>query len=101
MNVPNQIPRKAPQGVYETRLPGSTGAMLTTKEAADFLGLRDATLRGWRMAGVGPPYFTMGVTRHRGVRYDRADLEVFKSERRCVSSVLRTRRSDATFQKSA
>lgn len=75
--------------------------MLTTREAAAFLGLKDATLRGWRMEGVGPPFFTMGATKQRGVRYDISDLERFKSERRCVPSVRHMGRHHAALQEVA
>jgi hypothetical protein len=94
-------PPKAPQAIRECSQASTPGKMLTTKDAATFLGLREATLRGWRMNGIGPPFFTMGVTMHRGVRYDMADLEQFKSERRCVPSVRHMGRHHAALQEVA
>ncbi len=102
MKGSNQIPpRKAPQPVRESQHPSIPGKMLTTKEAATFLGFREATLRGWRMEGIGPPFFTMGATKNRGVRYDMTDLERFKSERRCVPSVRHMGRHHAALQEVA
>ncbi len=99
---------KEPQQTHHQKPPQSVGLditgmsqMLTTREAAVFLGLKEATLRGWRMNGIGPPFFTMGATMHRGVRYDMSDLERFKSERRCVPSVRHTGRDHAAIQKAA
>jgi hypothetical protein len=61
--------------------------MIGTREAAKFLGLKESTLRGWRCAGIGPVFYTISPQR---VMYDLADLEQFKSERRCVPSVPHT-----------
>jgi hypothetical protein len=46
----------------------------TTKEAADYLNVPEATLRWWRYRGVGPPSFKLGPRR---VMYRRADVEVW------------------------
>ena len=93
--------RKPPQATNIPSATSTSSEMLNTREAAAFLGLKEATLRGWRMEGSGPPFFTMGVTKHRGVRYDRSDLERFKSERRCVPSVRHMGRYHAAVQEAA
>lgn len=47
-----------------------------TKAAAD-LGMKPGTLRSWRSRGLGPPYTKIGGR----VRYDPADLEIYKGAR--------------------
>lgn len=47
--------------------------LLTTTEAANFLGLKPNTLAKWRVAGVGPLYVALG----RAVRYRVSDLKLF------------------------
>lgn len=71
--------------------------MLSTKEAAKFLGLKEATLRGWRCAGIGPAFYTISARR---IMYDEADLRAFKSERRCVP-MPHSEGLHAAFQKTA
>jgi hypothetical protein len=56
---------------------------LTAKEAAAFLRCSESTLRNWRCEGRGPAFHKLS---ERKVIYDRADLERFKLERRCVPS---------------
>ncbi|MDP9037810.1 MAG: helix-turn-helix domain-containing protein [Acidobacteriota bacterium] len=75
-----------------------TSSMLSTKEAAAILGMEETTLRGWRCDGVGPPFYQITP---RAVRYDRADLQRYKAERRCVPSVRHTKDAHAAFQKTA
>jgi DNA-binding transcriptional MerR regulator len=58
--------------------------MLNTKEAAKFLGLKESTLRGWRCAGIGPPFYAISPQR---VFYDEADLNKYKADRRVVPSI--------------
>ena len=58
--------------------------MLSTRQAAEFLGLEEATLRGWRCEDIGPPYHRLSP---RSVRYDLSDLQQYKSERRCIPSL--------------
>ena len=48
--------------------------LLTTKEAADFLGFHEQSLKRWRMHDEGPRYLKLGA---RKIRYRRADLEAF------------------------
>jgi predicted site-specific integrase-resolvase len=46
---------------------------LTTRQAAERLGIPEATLRWWRSVGKGPPSFTLG---HR-VFYRLTDVEAW------------------------
>lgn len=48
---------------------------LTTKEAAEYLGLSPNTLAGWRYMNTGPTYQRLGTSRRAKVRYRRADLD--------------------------
>ena len=57
--------------------------MLNTREAAKYLGMNESTLRSWRCKGIGPAFYTMSL---RKVVYAEADLEAYKSERRCEPS---------------
>lgn len=61
-----------------------TSNMLTPVEAAAFLGVEEATMRDWRCSGKGPDFYRITA---RCIRYDRSDLQRWKSERRVVSSV--------------
>jgi len=54
---------------------------LTTREAAEYLGLAPKTLEGWRIRGAGPRYVKLGDGRRSGVRYDRDELDRFLLER--------------------
>lgn len=55
-----------------TNQPSNDGAtrLLSTKEAAEFIGIKPATLEHWRWENVGPPYLKVG----RAVRYRKLDL---------------------------
>jgi len=56
---------------------------LDTKDAADYLDLKPATLEAWRCRGGGPRFVKLG----RSVRYRRADLnEWIESRTRCNTS---------------
>lgn len=48
-------------------------AHLTTRQAADYLGLSPNTLSRWRWSGDGPPFKKLG----RAVRYGVADLDAW------------------------
>jgi excisionase family DNA binding protein len=50
---------------------------LTTREAAQFLGVNAATVSNWRSRGVGPVFRKIG----RLVRYRKADLEKYLRSR--------------------
>lgn len=46
---------------------------LREEQAADYLGLKSATLTRWRWSGSGPRYYKIGGA----VRYRLADLDAF------------------------
>ena len=50
---------------------------LNNEEAAQYLGLKAATLNKWRVFGEGPPFIKVG----RLVRYRRTDLDAYLSRR--------------------
>ncbi len=50
---------------------------LNNEEAAQYLGLKAATLNKWRVYGEGPPFIKVG----RLVRYRRTDLDAYLSDR--------------------
>ncbi|MGE0183881.1 MAG: helix-turn-helix transcriptional regulator [Parvularculaceae bacterium] len=50
---------------------------LNNEEAAQYLGLKAATLNKWRVYGEGPPFIKVG----RLVRYRRTDLDAYLSNR--------------------
>lgn len=52
--------------------------LLTTKEAAEHLGLKEVTLRTWRRTGSGPMYVELSP---RAVRYRPEDLQSFAESR--------------------
>lgn len=52
--------------------------MMTENDMAFYLGLSKRTLRQWRLEGRGPRFFKVG----RHVRYDPADLEIYKQQTR-------------------
>ena len=54
-------------------------AKLSTKEAADRMGVSPSTLRYWRMIHVGPPFFRYSPQNY---RYDERDVEAYVNERR-------------------
>jgi len=47
---------------------------LTTKQAADYLGVSPRTLEMWRHRGTGPAYYKVGRSR---VVYSREELDAF------------------------
>lgn len=53
------------------------GENWTTKQAAEFLQIKETTLEQWRWNGKSPRFIKMG----RCVRYRKADLEAFMNER--------------------
>lgn len=52
--------------------------VLTSAEAAEYLGLKPITLDVWRQYGKGPEYIKMG----RAVRYRKEDLDRFMDKNR-------------------
>jgi excisionase family DNA binding protein len=57
-------------------------SLLTTKEAAKYLGLSVSTLNKLRLTGEGPAYFKLG----RSVRYRLSDLDIWVEKRRRAST---------------
>lgn len=51
--------------------------VLSTKEAAEYLGLSVNTLAGWRYLNQGPTYQRLGTSRRAKVRYRRADIDAW------------------------
>jgi predicted DNA-binding transcriptional regulator AlpA len=60
---------------------------LNTAQAAELLGIRPATLRGWKAQRLGPPFIQLSP---RCVRYDERDIQLYVDERRVVPSVRET-----------
>jgi predicted DNA-binding transcriptional regulator AlpA len=58
--------------------------LLTTQQAADMLGVKPATLRGWRCAKTGPKFTRLTA---RSVKYAQVDLDRFIAERTVTPSV--------------
>lgn len=55
----------------------ATIALLTEREAAEFLAVSPATLNAWRTRRQGPRYIKLG----RAVRYQQADLAAWLESR--------------------
>jgi predicted DNA-binding transcriptional regulator AlpA len=51
--------------------------LLTTDQASDLLGLQAATLKKWRILGIGPEYVRLG---RRSIRYRQSDVRAFISQ---------------------
>lgn len=56
--------------------------MLTTQEAADYLGLSKATLDAWRCRGGGPVFQKFG----KAVRYWKPNLDDFRESHKRTST---------------
>jgi predicted DNA-binding transcriptional regulator AlpA len=52
--------------------------LLSTAQVSDLLNLQPATLKKWRMLGIGPKYVRVG---RRAIRYRLADVKKFVSAR--------------------
>jgi len=57
--------------------------LLTVNQAAEYVGLKPATLNQYRWAGGGPPFFRLGS---RSIRYDQDDLEAWMRRNRYTST---------------
>ncbi len=64
------MPTHTPQNGENTAVASD---MLSTQEAAQYLGLAPATLSKWRVYRTGPRFLKLG----RSVRYRRADLDAY------------------------
>lgn len=62
--------------------PQAVERLLTTSEAAEFLGVSYAFLANLRVAGGGPSFFKLG----RAVRYSRAELKEWMTGRERAST---------------
>jgi predicted DNA-binding transcriptional regulator AlpA len=69
-----------------------TSKSLNTAQAAEMLGVRPATMRGWKAQRVGPPFIQLSA---RCVRYAESDIQAYANERRVVPCVRETGRRDA------
>jgi len=65
-------------------------ALLSTADAASYLGLKPQTLRLWRTRGGGPPYIRYGAKGRGTVFYKVADLEAWVNERRWIHTSAET-----------
>ena len=57
--------------------------LLTTHQAAGILALQPATLKKWRVLGIGPKYLRVGP---RAVRYRMSDLKKFLTQAKPASN---------------
>lgn len=60
--------------------------VLTPKQAAALIGITESTLRFWRCNGKGPHFTKLSDSKQSGVRYDLADIEAWKAERKFAST---------------
>jgi len=56
--------------------------IMTTREAANYLGLAISTLNKWRCFGDGPKFLKLG----RAIRYRQEDLDAFLMSRQLEST---------------
>ena len=56
----------------------TTSPLLTPSQAADWMGLKTATLRDWRRTGTGPKWISIN---RKTIRYRLADLVAFAVQR--------------------
>lgn len=77
MNATSTTPCRTPAGT------------LNTAEAAARLGIRPATLRGWKAQRIGPAFIQLSP---RCVRYDERDIQQYVNERRVVPACENRRR---------
>ena len=52
-------------------------ALLTTREAAEYLNVKPNTLDIWRMKGAGPRYVRLGTGTRQPIRYSIKDLDAY------------------------
>ncbi len=68
--------------VQKSEVEPSKSIILTTPQAARYLGLAVSTLNKWRCFGDGPKFLKLG----RAVRYRREDLDAFVMSRQLGST---------------
>jgi len=74
----------------------STTALLTTSEAARFLGIKPQTMRAWRLTGRGPAYVRLGTGKFARAAYSEAELARFISARTFTSTTDETTKGAAS-----
>lgn len=67
----------------------ANNALLQTKDAAVFLGVRPQTLRAWRLRGTGPIFVRMGGPKGRAA-YRVCDLDTWVEAHRYASTAAET-----------
>lgn len=60
--------------------------LLSTREAADLLGIQPGTLKLWRHQGKGPPFIKKGHAAQAGVGYELSAVEAWKADRTYAST---------------
>ena len=80
----------------ERNTPPPTRSILSSLEAAEYLGLRPQTLRKWRHQGRGPRYVRFGAGMHARVAYALDDLRAWIAERTFANTSEETVRNLAT-----
>jgi predicted DNA-binding transcriptional regulator AlpA len=66
--------------------PGSLPSMLTSPQAAGFLGISPQTLRKWRCDGTGPRFVRLGTGRRSRAAYRLEDLQAWLEARSFTST---------------
>lgn len=56
--------------------------LMDTKQAADYLGLTENTLRNWRYQKKGPPFMKLGNGKKASIRYTPSDLDAWLNNAR-------------------
>jgi predicted DNA-binding transcriptional regulator AlpA len=67
---------------WNTSMEKNSEALLTTKQVAELLQLKPATLEQWRWTGRGPEFIKL----NRAVRYRRSAVEAFTNARAFTST---------------
>lgn len=65
-----------------TKAPNKAMNLLTTDEAATYLGVSGASLNRWRSSGTGPPYYKVGAL----IRYETEELRAWLKSRTRTST---------------
>lgn len=68
---------------------------IRSRDAAEKIGVSDATLRAWRRNGTGPKHIKLGDSRRAPVVYEVAELERWLAIRAAVTSANRAARAAA------
>ena len=71
--------------------------LFTSKEAAEYLGATEGSMRSMRTLGMGPPYRKVG----RFVRYDQAELDEYIASFSNAAKVRRDNRLERRKKKGA